>query len=241
MSGADSAVAAADLLCQACVDLLEVDGASISLVRVGASQGTLGASSALSRRLDEYQFTFGEGPCLDAVQGGVPVMAPDLQGPEEQRWPAFREAVVADGIAAVFALPIAVASSYVGALDVFRDRPGLLSDEALDAGRMVAQVAAAPLLALMGMDFDEDDPDTGVGAGWDQLASLDRVEVYQATGMIMGALNVTAVEALVRLRAYAFAQGMTASEAAWLVVERRLLPDVDDWWREPFSRGTADE
>ena len=63
--------------------------------------------------------------------------------------------------------------------------------------------------------------------GWRQLASLERVEVYQATGMIMAALDLTATDALVRLRAHAFAYGMTASEAAWAVVERRLSLDSD--------------
>ena len=46
ISGAPTPLAAADRLCVACVDLLEVDGASISLVQQGASRGTFGSSGA---------------------------------------------------------------------------------------------------------------------------------------------------------------------------------------------------
>ena len=230
VAGAESALEAADRLCRACVELLQVDGASISLIRGGASQGTFGSSSELSRRLDEYQFTYGEGPCLDAVRTGRPVLVSDLQDTHEHRWPAFTAATVNDGIVAVFALPVRVASIPVGALDLFRHQPGALSNDRLNGSRVAARLASVPLLALMRLDFhpEQDQP---IGEPWDQLASLERVEVYQATGMIMGAMDIGAPEALVRLRAYAYTQGMTASEVAWLIVERRLLPDVDDWWR----------
>ena len=62
MSGAESARGAADKLCHACVELLEVDGASVSLTLDGSTQGTFGSSGDMSRQLDELQFTFGEGP-----------------------------------------------------------------------------------------------------------------------------------------------------------------------------------
>jgi hypothetical protein len=77
----------------------------------------------------------------------------------------------------------------------------------------------------------------GPGGGpeaWSELASLERVEVYQATGMIMGLLDVAPAEALVRLRAHAFVHGQTASQAAWDIVERRVT--LDDDGREPPTR-----
>jgi hypothetical protein len=70
LAGAGGPLSAADRLCHACVELLGVDGAAVSLMYEGSSQGTFGSSGELSRRLDEFQFTFGEGPCLDAVRWG---------------------------------------------------------------------------------------------------------------------------------------------------------------------------
>lgn len=245
VNGVDSAQLAADRLCEACVGLLDVDGASISLTLGGTNRGTFGASGALSRQLDELQFTFGQGPCLDAVHSGVPVLVADLDDPAEDRWPAFTDAVLQAGVSAVFALPVSLATSRVGALDLFRHRRGRLDDRALAGGLLAAELAALPLLDLLagrggpaagqpGQPGREaavgDDPDED---GWTQLASLDRVEVYQATGMLMGALGVDQTEALVRLRAYAYARDTTAAQVATSIVERRLLLTTPDWQDPP--------
>ena len=53
------------------------------------------------------------------------------------------------------------------------------------------------------------------------LAS-SRAEVHQATGMISVQLEVSAAEALVRLRAHAYAEGRTLRDVAADVVGRRL-------------------
>ena len=229
LAGSGGALSAADRLCLACVELLGVDGAAISLMHAGMTQGTFGSSGELSRRLDELQFTFGEGPCLDAVSSGRPVLLDDVDDSREQRWPAFSRAASESGVQAVFALPVRVARSPVGALDLFSTRPGPLSDEDLDGSLWAAELAALPLLDLMTADVDWVAAGEG-GDGWDQLASLERVEVYQATGMIIAQLDVDAAEALARLRAYAFGQGLTASEAAWAIVQRRVVLDADDSW-----------
>ena len=217
----------ADRLCHACVEVLAVDGAAISYVNAGATRGTFGSSSSLSRRLDELQFTFGEGPCLDAVRLGRPILVPDLRNVEGQRWPAFTHAAVDYGVRAIFALPVAIESAPVGALDLFRTIAGTLTEEVLTGGLRAAELAALPLLDLMTGDVDWQAAGEG-GAGWEELASLERVEVYQATGMIMAQLDVGPADALARLRARAYAVGRTASEVAWDVVERRSSFDVDD-------------
>ncbi len=228
MSGADSALVAADLLCHACVELLEVDGASVSLTHAGSTRGTFGSSGDMSRQLDELQFTFGEGPCLEAVRHGRPVLAANLDDPAEDRWPAFSGALLQSGVNAVFALPVTIASQQIGALDLFRRRAGQLSRTALSGGLLAAELAALPLLDLMSSDLDWD-VDAYGDDRWSQLESLSRVEVYQATGMLIGALDVGPTEALVRLRARAFADGTTAAETAWAIVEGRLALEPGDW------------
>lgn len=236
LPGPGGPLGAADRLCRACVELLGVDGAAVSLMHSGEMQGTFGSSGELSRRLDELQFTFGEGPCLDAVASGRPVLVSDCQDPHAPQWPAFTPAVLAIGVRAVFALPVAVARSRVGALDLFAHRPGPLTADGLHGGLWAAELAALPLLELLGSGTDWDAA-LESGDGWEQLASLERVEVYQATGMIIGELDVDAAEALVRLRAYAFVQGITASEAAWAIIERRVSLTED----ESFRRSPGDD
>jgi hypothetical protein len=216
---------------------LRVDGAAISYVQDGASRGTFGSSDESSRRWDEYQFTFGEGPCLDAVRSGRPVHVEDLGDPSETRWPAFAGAMQRDGVRAVFALPVRIAASRVGALDLFRRSAGTLDEEGWDAAEWASQLAALPLLDLMSTDVDWET--VGQGDRWSQLDSLERVEVYQATGMVQVQLDVDAVEALVRLRGYAFAHNMTASEVAWEIVERRMSLTPDEFGTDSGKPGLA--
>lgn len=224
MAGAQPGLQAANALCVACVDVLGVDGAAISMIDSGISHGTFGASSESSRRVDEYQFTFGEGPCLDAAATQRAVLAPDLDSPREMRWPAFTGAVLGEGIKAVFALPIVVTSACVGALDLFRTGPGTLSRDGLAAGMLAAQLASFPLIDLTASTKGGT---VGDEAPSDPLADLDRVEVYQATGMLISQLDVDATEALMRLRAHAIASNQTASQVAMAVIERRLVLERD--------------
>ncbi|GAC1610908.1 MAG: GAF domain-containing protein [Mycobacteriales bacterium] len=228
VAGAPTPLAAADRLCQACVELLDVDGASISFIDGSTTQGTFGSSGELSRTLDELQFTHGEGPCLEAVSQRKPVLVPDLNDPGERRWPALTEAMLGHGIKAVFALPVTIASTPIGALDLFRRSSGAFDGEAMRGGVWAAGLAALPLLDLMTADTDWQKAADGLGS-WEQLASLERVEVYQATGMIVAALQVTPADALVRLRAHAVAHSLTASQVAYQILDRRLILDDDDW------------
>jgi len=224
----------ANQLCQACVDLLDVDGAAISMVFDGVSQGTYGSSSETSRRLDEYQFTYGEGPCLDAASSDVVVHAPHLDGGQEGRWPVFTESVLNDGIRAVFALPVKITSSCVGALDLFRARPGPLEGDQLAAGLVAAELAAVPLLSLLTQMSDDEIGEHGTGADigedvFDVPPEMDRIEVYQASGMLIAQLGVGPSEALLRLRAHAITTGQTATEVARAVLDQglQLERDVD--------------
>lgn len=218
--GSGGAIDSANRLCVACVTLLEVDGAAISIVNRGVSWGTFGSSSELSRHLDQMQFTLGEGPCLDAVQLGRPVLVSDIADPQERRWPAFDGALRRAGVQSVFALPVSVATSRVGALELFRNTAQMLTSTELDGAYRAAELAALPLLTLMTKDPDSLPADKD--EGWSQLASLERVEIYQATGMVMAQLGVGATAALARLRACAFSNDLTASEVAWRIIERRV-------------------
>lgn len=216
---------AADQLCARCVELLDVDGASLSLLDREQSWGTFGASGPLSRRLDDLQFTYGEGPCFDAVAQASPVLTADLAQLADVRWPVFTNAVLKLDIRGVFALPVTVDGTAVGALDLYRHGPGPLADDQLKGALLAASAAREPISTLIRQSAfsqpNENEP------AQDELALLGRVEVAQATGMIMSQLDVEASEALLRLRAYAFAHDMTASEVAWDIVERRVRLDDD--------------
>jgi hypothetical protein len=220
----------AEKLCAACVDLLVVDGATLSVVQDGSVGGSFASSNALSRELDELQFTCGEGPGLDAGTGGIPVLVADLENGSVERWPAFAPAAMQRGVRAIFALPVSMASVHVGVLGLYRSRSGGLDPIGLAGGVLAAELAALPLLDLMSSDLDAAAA-VPASSAYRELTLLTRVEVYQATGMLIHQLNVGPAEALVRLRGYAFAHDRTVNDVAWDIVERRLRLEGDESWR----------
>ena len=219
-------VDAADRLCEACVDLLDVDAAAISLVFDGASSATLGSSGKRARIYDELQFTLGEGPCLESVARRSPVLVFDLADPEESRWPAYGPAMLAHQVRGVYALPVVVAGEYIGALDLFRMRPGQLMSDDLTGATAAAELAGVPVLDLLDSDMQASVADPTSDA-WAELNNLSRAEVSQATGMLVAQLEIEPAEALVRLRAHAYATGRSATDAARDILERRSRLEAD--------------
>ena len=209
------------------MELFDVDGAALSLVLDGFTPATLGASDDAARRYDEFQFTFGEGPCMDTVAHRAPVLIGDLAEPSEVRWPAYRPAMLTHHVRGVFALPVVVGGQYAAALDLFRFRPGVLSAEHLAGAFAAADLAELPVLDLLGENLDvaTGDPDSDA---WAELSMLSRAEVSQATGVVMAQLGVGPAEALVRLRAHAYASGRTATEVARDIIDHTLRLEADE-------------
>ncbi len=175
---------------------------------------------------DELQFVYGEGPCLDAVTEQVPVLVVDLSHPGEARWPTYGRAMLEHQIRGVFAMPVLAAGECVGALDLFRSRPGVLPSEQFAGLAVAAELAGVPVLDLLSADLDAAVDDPGSSA-WAELNALSRAEVSQATGMLMAQLDVDPTEALVRIRAHAYATGRSATEVARDILDRRLRLDAD--------------
>jgi hypothetical protein len=219
-------LAAADSLCEACVTLFGIDAAAISLVFGGVTSGTLGSSGATARAYDELQFTFGEGPCLDSVAQRAPILVADLANANDVRWPTYGPAMLDYKIRGIFAIPVVVAGEFVGALDLFRAQPGELPGDHLAGAVAAAELAGIPLLDLMHSDLQAavNDPDSDA---WAEFNALSRTEVSQATGMLVAQLGVEPAEALVRLRAHAYATGRSATDVARDILDRRLQLEAD--------------
>jgi len=216
--------AAADRLCACCVQLLAVDGAALSLTS-GGTDYSVGVSGTGIKTITELQFTLGEGPCFDVVSSSAPVLVADLN--DTHRWPAFAGAAAELGVRAIFALPITVAGFPVGVLTLCRHRPGRLTGSAVTGVFLAAELAVLPLLDVMGTDMRAALNDVGSPA-WAELGSMMRSEVYQATGVLIAQLGVPPAEAMVRLRAHAFATGLSISDIAYQILDHHLYLDDDD-------------
>jgi hypothetical protein len=207
--------ALAEQICLACVAGLDIDGAAISMHTASPLRETLWATDATAELLEELQFTLGEGACMDAARSGRPVLIPDIADvAQTSRWPVYAEAVVEQtGVGAVFALPLQWATINLGVLDLHRKAPGRLTSAGLSDALGAADVGALMLLGLR--------TDPGEDRVWDRSWG-DRVEIHQATGMVVAQMDVNATDAFARLRAYAFAEHRLLGDVARDVVARRL-------------------
>ena len=203
-------------LCRVSAEITELSGAGIMLMLGNQPHASICTTGEVSALLEELQYTLGEGPCVDAFRFGRAVLEPDLEAPVVARWPAFGPPAVASGARAVFGFPISVASVRLGALNLYRDRPGPLTAEQQTDAAILATVAGRAVIAMQ------------TGAGPEALsAELEagtdfRLVVHQATGMVAEQLTISVTEALIRLRAHAFSQDRPITDVANDVVAGRL-------------------
>ena len=191
-------------------------GAGIMLMVGDEVRGSVCSSNQVSALIEDLQYTLGEGPCVDAYSDDVPVLEPDLAQPRVSRWVAFSPLAVQAGARAVFGFPLRIGAVRMGALNLYRDRPGPLDDVQHADALVLAGVAAR---AVLGMQA-EAPPGTLGGAL--EAGSDFRFVVHQASGMVSAQLEVSVGEALIRLRAYAFAHDLTLDQVAGDVVARQL-------------------
>ena len=203
-------------LCRAAALRLGVDGASVTAMSGPVAREPVCASDEVSARLEELQFTMGEGPGADDYfSAGSPMLIAELDS-VAARWPGFVSAAVAAGAGAMFSFPLQAGAIQVGILTLYRSRPGPMTAEELADALVFTDIALRLLL----------DASSGVNGipGYRPLDGMSesRAEVHQATGMISVQLGVGLEEAFVRLRAHAFASNAALGDVAAEVVDRRL-------------------
>jgi hypothetical protein len=222
--GAERGSSGSIRLCQVCAEVAGVSGAGIMLMSSDGPRGTVCTTDEISALIEDLQFTLGEGPCVDAFHQDRPVHEPDLADPVTPRWLAFSGPTLAAGVRAVFGYPLRVGAVRLGALNLYRDRPGLLGDNQHADVLMMADVAAQAVLVMHGQAPD------GSGAAKLETVGDFAYVVHQASGMLAAQLDVGVAEALVRLRAFAFANDQPITAVADDLVARRLRfrdsPDV---------------
>ncbi len=208
--------------CRALARAVPAVATGMSIVSEGRPGTVIATSGPDAARFEELQVTLGVGPCLEAHTTRRPVLEPDLPQQGAVRWPGYSTAMAEHGIRAVFAFPMQVGAARLGVLDVYRDRSGPLSTDALNVSLAFAAVAVTTLLDSQSAPAGE------LGLSDDLDAALThRSELHQAQGMVMIQLGVTLIEAMSRLRAHAFAHESSLGQVAQDIVGRKLRLDRD--------------
>lgn len=206
-------------LCEVCAEVTCTTGAGIMLMSGDVPQGSVCTTNAASALIEELQYALGEGPCVDAYHLDRPVLEPDLADPATPRWLAFSGPAIEAGVRAIFGFPLRVGAVRLGALNLYSDRTGSLTNEQHVDALVMADVAANAVLMVQA------NAEPGKLAAELEAGGDFQYVVHQASGMIAAQLEVSVGQALIRLRAYAFGNDRPLPEVAKDVVARTLRFD----------------
>jgi hypothetical protein len=216
--GVDDVALLPDRLSRVAAELLEVDGAGLSVLAGPHGRCPLGASSPAAARAERLQFTVGNGPCVFAHTSGQPVFV--VEHDLRHRWPVFADLLfTATPYRGIVSLPLRPPIS--GALDLFVADPAEVSRidvfDAVTVGDLITSTLSEA--AVWSTWSSAEGPD------WlHSPAARRRTVVWEAVGRTGAALGLTSPEALALLRGHAYADGRSVDAVAADLVSGRLVP-----------------
>lgn len=215
-------VAGLGRVCRVAADDLTLLGAVVTLMPGLEAHAVAAASSTPARRLEEAQFSVGDGPTTDAFRTRRPVLVADLRVSGSHRWPAWVPVALAAGVRAAYAVPLLIGATNFGVLTLYvADAAPVLDAQGLTTALVYAQIATEILLDDSGSAGRELQPTLDV--------ALDtHAYVYQAQGMLMVDLGISLAEALARMRAHAWSTGQDLTTLAGEIVSGRTRLPRDD-------------
>lgn len=202
-----------DLICRVCCDLLPITVATVVLMGDRGIEGITGASGAVAAAVQNEEFTLGEGPATDVRRDRQPVLVCDLREMTSD-WPRLVPAVARLGIGAMYAIPLQIGAVDLGVLTL-----GGADPRALTSQELADLLVLGDLISRLVLDLQ-----AGVASeslAWALESTDTRAVVHQASGMMAVQLNVGVAEALVMLRAHAFASDRPIDQVASEVVAGR--------------------
>lgn len=174
--------------------------------------GTVASSSERAQELDELQYKFKDGPCLEAARTQSVVHVPDLE--LDERWPHYKDIVLERGISSVLAIPFPLRHEARAVLNIFaEDAHGFTAEKVVLAEGYAQQASQAFALALHLAERQ----DTASEA----LEALkSRTVIDLAVGMIMGQNNCSQEQAVQILKSASSSRNSKLRDVATVMVER---------------------
>ena len=214
-------------LCSVAADLTDLSGAGIVLGSAGRTMTTFCTSNDAARSLMDIETMLGEGPGVDACLSEGAVDEVNLPTAHMARWLAYTPLAVSAGAAAVFGFPVRIGAVRLGALSLFRNEPGTLTETQSSDAYLMSSVIARAILSFQAGAL----PGT-LAAELEREATFD-FSVHQAAGMVAVQGSMSVGDALVALRAHAFAIGVPLSQLAISIVVRDIYFDpITGTWRD---------
>ena len=209
-----------DTLVNACADLLDATAAGLLLADARGDLSVVASTSERSRLVELMQINSGAGPCLECYASGTVVSVPDVAA-ESDRWPAFARAALEQGLHAVHAVPLRLRGTVIGALNLFSNEIGALSEPDVAIAQSLGDIATIGILHERAMR------ESNVAREQLQYALDSRVIIEQAKGVLSYSNAVDMDVAFQTLRRYARSNGIGLRDVAERVVNRSLVLGTD--------------
>jgi hypothetical protein len=206
---------------------LPVDGAGVSAFG-GPARVPLGASSPAAATAERLQFTVGEGPCLQALQDRteIRVNASDIK----RRWPAFHDELIRrTPYRSIASLPLQITTDLPGAIDLYFRDPTAACSVDLDVASHAAGYVADTLRATSTPVVPSIHTPGVLLPAWMYSANaVTRLRTWIATGVVMMNNELSPEDALVRIRAHAYAKQEDIADVTEAIISGALkLDDAD--------------
>ncbi len=121
--------------CQVGLMRTGVDAMTVTFANAFADLELLLATDPLAEQVAQLEFTLGQGPGIDALASGMPVIADDLRTDvSAHRWPLFASEAVEVGARAAMAYPMMFSRHALGTVGFYSRRPARLSSQRAPAG-----------------------------------------------------------------------------------------------------------
>lgn len=204
-------------ICRAAVDFVGgCDHASLMLRRHGRST-TAASSDDVARRCDGLELELGEGPCIDAMEESEPDehLCADLDS--GSKWPELAARIRAETpVRGMAGLRLRQDGQKVGALNLFSDTPGALTQTSLDQAIVISAFASITLAAL----------DRGEEAVTLRRGLASNREIGKAIGLLMSTHGIDDEQAFSMMSKVSQEMNVKVAEVAAQVLEHHRQAPV---------------
>jgi hypothetical protein len=174
---------------------------------------TVASSSDQAKAMDEVQYSFGDGPCLDAARNHRTNYVPDVTE-DTGKWRDYRAVITAHGMRSILAVPIPLnpAGTSGCAINLYADTAHAFSAADIDTTRRLAREAADTVRIAVRIAHLTD-------TAKDLRAAMDsRTAIDLAAGIIMAQNRCSQDTAATILKAASSARNLKLHDLAIAVV-----------------------
>lgn len=170
-----------EALCRSAVEFVDGCDHSSMMLRRNGRTVIAASSNEVAQQIDELEMALGQGPCLDVLDDDEPDQHICSDLTTGSPWPELARRVLEHTqVKGMAGFRIRQHGRKVGALNIFSDTPGALTEHSLEQAAMLASFAAVALAAV----------DRGEEASTLRRGLESNREIGKAIGLLMAMNNI---------------------------------------------------